>query len=105
MGADPQFGKRPAGCVLHIQKIRNEAMTAPIVVLHHTLQRQYTRFSLNSFLHPAQDTCRFFDAHSSDCIGTVLGVGDGVDPQLIRIPEGRTWATSPLVNRTRTPSV
>ena len=41
MGADPQFGKRSARRVFHAQQIRDEVVAAPVVVLHHTLQRQY----------------------------------------------------------------
>ena len=52
MRADPQFGKRSAGCVFHAQQIRDEVVAAPVVVLNHPLQRQYPCFN-HQWLSPS----------------------------------------------------
>src|SRR6202041_2337531 len=43
--ANPQFGKRSAGRIFRAQKIRDEVVSAPVVMLNHTVQGQYALFS------------------------------------------------------------
>ena len=40
----------------------------------------------HGFLHRPQNAVRLGDAHGCDRVGAVLRVGDGVDPQFVRVP-------------------
>src|ERR1700722_3233888 len=40
---------------------------------------------MDGLLHTPQDTRGFFDSHSGDGVGAALGIGDGVNPQLVRV--------------------
>ena len=37
MCANPQFGKRPAGRIFYAQKIRDEVVPTPVVMLNHPM--------------------------------------------------------------------